>query len=74
MMKRLFYVYKESAIKLSETANGRALLSAIDCLEDELKSVKSLCREADEYLNTNSMTNIGNGSIIHQKLHDAGNQ
>lgn len=64
--------YEESADILEKTANGRALLAAIDCLEYDIKIAKRLLLEADDYLNTNNQTNIGHGSILHIKFHDIG--
>jgi len=37
----------------------------------DVKKLTDLIREANEYLNTNKLTNIGHGSILHQKLAEA---
>jgi len=37
----------------------------------EIKRLRSVIKEADDYLDTNSMTNIAHGSILHRKFKDA---
>ena len=40
-------------------------------LVERVGKLEALCKEADEYLNTNDMTNIGHGSILHKKFQEA---
>lgn len=37
-------------------------------LEGELRKLRALVKEASDYLDTNRLTNIAHGSILHQKL------
>jgi hypothetical protein len=39
-----------------------------DDLVRRLNEYEDLLREADEYLETNNLTNIGHGSILHKKF------
>ena len=37
-------------------------------LGTKLEAAKAVIKEADEYLDTNDLTSIGHGSILHQKF------
>lgn len=43
----------------------------IESLQAENKDLKSILKEADDYLNTNNLTSIGNGSVLHNKFKGA---
>ena len=36
----------------------------------KVKELVDLLTEADDYLNTNNLTNIGHGSILHRKMQE----
>ncbi len=59
----------EVSMKLSQKQAGRLYMKAMR-LEDENKELKALIAEASEYLDTNDMTNIGHGSVLHRKFKD----
>ena len=60
----------EMRIKLSAKQAGKLYQKTMR-LEDEVKELKALLKEADEYLDTNSFTNIGHKSILHTKFKEA---
>ena len=60
----------EVSMKLSQKQAGKLYMKALR-LEDENKKLKALLTEASEYLDTNAMTNIGHGSVLHQKFKSA---
>jgi hypothetical protein len=37
----------------------------------EIKRLRAVIKEADDYLNTNNLTNIASGSLMHQLFKDA---
>jgi hypothetical protein len=37
----------------------------------EVEALRALCAEANKYLDTNNLTSIGHGSILHRKFSDA---
>ena len=39
--------------------------------ELEIRKLKSLLKEASDYLDTNELTSIGNSSILHKKFQEA---
>lgn len=54
------------------TCGGMVLVTKNELeLADQVDKLKELCKEADEYLNTNDMTSIGHGSILHRKFQEA---
>lgn len=53
-----------------EQATNDALLASKELVEQN-KALKALLSEASEYLDTNSMTNIGSGSVLHTKFKEA---
>jgi len=57
-------------MKPSSKQSGRFYL-IINRLEEENKRMRELLKEATEYLDTNSMTSIVSGSILHQRFKDA---
>ena len=67
-------IHQKAAEKLQKTAEGRAMLAAIDCLEFDIARAKELLQEADGYLNTNKHTSIGHGSILHAEFNAIGNE
>ena len=46
-------------------------INSHDKLTARNAELEALIKEGDEYLNTNSMTNIGSGSILHTKFKQA---
>lgn len=42
-----------------------------DALRAEVERMRALLAECADYLNTNELTSIGHGSILHQKMIDA---
>ena len=59
----------EVSMKLSQKQAGKLYMEAMR-LEDEIEKLKALISEASEYLDTNSMTSIGHGSVLHRKFKD----
>lgn len=49
-----------------DTERGEILHT--DDIVKRLNDYEALLAEADEYLSTNKLTNIGSGSILHQKF------
>jgi hypothetical protein len=43
----------------------------IERLRAEAEALRALCAEANKYLDTNNLTSIGHGSILHRKFSDA---
>lgn len=39
--------------------------------QEKVKSLRSVIKEASDYLDTNKMTNIMHGSVLHQQFKDA---
>lgn len=58
------------SMKLSPKQAGR-LYMIVNRLEDENKRMRELLKEASDYLDTNNLTSIGSGSILHQRFKDA---
>ncbi len=46
------------------------LFEEITRLDEELRVATAVLREADSYLDTNSFTNIGHGSVLHTRFKD----
>ena len=40
-------------------------------LVEGIRNIKSVLAEADQYLDTNHLTSIGHGSILHQRFKEA---
>ena len=47
------------------------LQSSRDIAQEKIDDLINIVAEADEYLDTNKHTNIGNGSILHKKFKEA---
>lgn len=54
-----------------EVRENSPLLIRLDSAEAERDVLRGLLAECAEYLNTNSLTSIGHGSILHRKMIDA---
>lgn len=57
--------------RLYRTLDRDAMLGALDELSDlaaEREKFLELIAECDTYLDTNNLTQIGSGSILHQKM------
>jgi S-adenosylmethionine/arginine decarboxylase-like enzyme len=59
----------EVSMKLSQKATGKLYMKAMR-LEDENKQLRELLKEASDYLDTNNITSIGHGSVLHRKFKD----
>jgi len=46
----------------------------IDHLMNTIEEYEKIFVEADEYLNTNKLTNITHGSLLHKKIHQAAHE
>jgi len=51
-----------------EPKTGKRLAELIKALADELREVKSVVKEACDYLDTNELTTIGSTSALHIKF------
>lgn len=64
-------------IKMLKGMNGwndplvNRLFDEIASQDETLRATRAVIREADEYLDTNSFTNIGHGSVLHTKFKGA---
>lgn len=54
-----------------EVRENSPLLIRLDSAEAERDALRGLLAECAEYLNTNNLTSIGHGSILHRKMIDA---
>jgi hypothetical protein len=57
-------------------ALGRLLtgsLVGLEQMKQELDTLKAFAADVDDYLNTNNLTSIGHGSILHQEAKDLRN-
>jgi hypothetical protein len=59
----------EVSMKLPPRQVGKLYMKAMQ-LENENKNLRALIAEAAAYLDTNDMTNIGHGSVLHRKFKD----
>ena len=49
-----------------------AIFAAVAIKDKRIVELKALCKEASDYLDTNNLTNIGHGSILHTKFKEQG--
>lgn len=54
------FIHLENSFDASCNHNGE--------LVDDNEKLRSILKEADEYLSSNNLNSIGSGSILHQKL------
>ena len=57
-------------MKLSPIQAGKLYQKSLR-QEEEIKALKSLIKEASDYLDTNELTTICSSSILHQKFKEA---
>ena len=50
------------------TSAIRSLMADNKLMQARIAELEATIKEADDYLNTNSMTNIGSGSVLHTKF------
>ena len=60
----------EMTTKLSPKQAGKLYQKSMR-QEEEIKKLKSLIKEAADYLDTNELTQISNSSILHKKFKEA---
>ena len=61
--------YRISNEYLSAEQVFTQMKSFIQSIQKENERLASILKEADNYLNTNDLTSIGHGSVMHNKFH-----
>lgn len=72
MSYKAFSALKEKAeLAAIEGMTSSEINAVLNSQHDKIQALTKLIKEADEYLDTNSLTSIGSGSSLHKKFKDA---